>query len=183
MLGSDHNKAVQKKLDPKVVAKDHWSEKMTEPLRHPIVDRWHDCMQSIAEYCELSLIANDTLVCCIKEDLVKLERQVVITKEHDEIMDNLHAVIDRLRGQLKYYEQELCVLDRSSMVALKDTEPVKAVALEKVIEVLEDRDAMREALEEVRTYLEERGIRKRGKVGRTRILPMIDNLIGVQEVK
>jgi len=40
-----------------------------------------------------------------------------------------------------------------------------------------EKEQLREALEKARTYLEERGIRHRGKVGRTEILPMIDEAL------
>ena len=41
-------------------------------------------------------------------------------------------------------------------------------------------EKLREALEKTRTYLEERGIRHRGVVGRTQILPMIDKALKEQ---
>ena len=43
--------------------------------------------------------------------------------------------------------------------------------------------ALREALEAARTYLEERHIREKGVVGRTKILPMIDAALGGKEPK
>ena len=45
-------------------------------LRHPVIDRWHRCMEQLDEPCSLSIIASDTLVSCIQEAIRQAEDAV-----------------------------------------------------------------------------------------------------------
>jgi len=95
----------------------------------------------------------------------------------------LHIETSSLRAQLKYYEDSLCLPQSEMLTALRDADPVKPIVTERVVDILKERDELRNAMIKTRTYLEERGIRRkeRSTVGRTEILPMIDSALAPKE--
>lgn len=112
--------------------------------------------------------------------------KVEVEKLKDESHVCLVALQDRarvyeaLRKEVETLKADYLLLSDDYKQLVLDVERLRTDKIEMCddyVELVTIEKQLREALKKTRVYLEERGIRNRGVVGRTQILPMIDEAL------